>query len=378
MEPWQLQPPLFAQKGLMESQLTARRPLPSFDKGDYASHTSDTSLASSSTRSSFVSSTEALSQTTKQRRRSSAGSTAGDGSPKEIWDLLDSWPSPLDIHRSHIREQETAVADKSEECVALWSSRHSASPLSQRQRECLRVIFGIYAEKHLDVQSRPSRRVLSLSNDGWRCLCRDLLRVGCRGTPLLPLASLAKLFASVAAPRAIEPYTFLEAGLPPKLNELHYLGFPAFLGLLAEVAECWWPRARLIDLMSGAGRAQSKGEVRISPLAVLLNEIACCALSNPESERLLAARQYKNNGANKDGGMARLALWDLLSPRPQPGAKASAVPAKASAVPAKASAVPATPTTREAVGAAPRRDGATTRSKSFTSARQRRGGEGAR
>jgi len=245
---------------------------------------------------------------------------AGDDSPKEIWSHSSSWsqPSPLVLRRPllHVEtgllQVETAV---DEERAA------ASSAISQRQLDCLRTIFSIYAEKHLDLQSRPSRPALSISSDAWRRLCRDLFRGGRRGTPLLPLASLAELFASVAAPRVVEPYTFLQAGLPPRLQELH-IGFPAFLDLFAEVAARWWPRAKLSDLASDVVRAKTKREVQASPLAIMLDEIACCALNYPENERILAARQYK-----KDGGMVRLSLWDLQMPRQRPGANACAVPA---------------------------------------------------
>ena len=91
------------------------------------------------------------------------------------------------------------------------------------QRDCLSVLFGIYADRALSPRDAPQPTVvLTLSSVGWRRFARDLLRVGGRGKPVLPMSELLEAYRvhATQAPLREPMHTFAVAGVPPSPAEL--------------------------------------------------------------------------------------------------------------------------------------------------------------
>eukprot|EP00965_Chrysotila_dentata_P186904 6170699-Pleurochrysis_carterae.AAC.7 len=150
-----------------------------------------------------------------------------------------------------------------------------AKQLINRQVACLRQLFTIYADKVFDDQ-HPTRLVNSLSSEGWRCFCRDVLRGGPSGKPLVPLIQLAKMFDAHASRRRdhFPPTSFRAESIPPRRADPRHMPFEVFLELLGLVAVCW----------ANSRRKIRGGLEAFQPLSAMLNEAAVSSFHQPGHE----------------------------------------------------------------------------------------------
>ena len=172
-------------------------------------------------------------------------------------------PRPRKLSVSEARAKTPNKASASAEHV-------SAARCTKQQRDCLAVLFGIYADRSLSPQQ--SGVVLSLSSVGWRKFARDLLRLDDGKHLVLPMEQLCAIFQTLetAAPQQEPKATWTVGGIPPLKSKSGQgtADICAFVRVLNEIAYRWRPHAAP------------------SPLAALLHAVGTCAFRQPELERL--------------------------------------------------------------------------------------------
>ena len=170
-----------------------------------------------------------------------------------------------------------------------------APTCTRLQRDCLHVLYKIYADRALGPHSTF---VLSLSSAGWRRFARDLLQVGA-GHPLLPLQQTCEIYQNVAADGERPPVqrkaeaTWRVGGICRPVSTERPADFETFVNAVHAVACRWQP-------------------ANPNPLAAMLHAVGTCSFRRPELESKLAARQRAN--CARDAPIVPLRLWDLILP----------------------------------------------------------------
>jgi hypothetical protein len=206
----------------------------------------------------------------------------------------------------------------------------AASLVTGRQLQCLKTLFQVYShrvfleEEEPDGEQVPSRMALSLSRDGWNRFCREILRGGISGLPMIPYVRMLPLYDEHAArlhgvtPR--QEFRGATLTLTPRPPQPVF-GWDAFVGLLEEVSDRWYAtlgsdklRVKRSPWVSAAA---VRGGAAQSPLSAMCDEIACSSFHDPSSEQMLTKRQASpaTGGAHESRRSIRprhLALTDLL------------------------------------------------------------------
>jgi hypothetical protein len=170
-----------------------------------------------------------------------------------------------------------------------------APTCTKLQRDCLHVLFKIYADRAIDTSNAV---VHSLSSVGWRRFARDLLQVGA-GHPLLPLQQTCEIYQSVVAHGERPPVkhktkaTWRVGGIRGPVSTERSADFETFVSAVHAVACRWQP-------------------ANPNPLATMLHAVGCCSFRRPELESKLAARQRAMG--DRDAPIVPLRLWDLMLP----------------------------------------------------------------
>lgn len=170
-----------------------------------------------------------------------------------------------------------------------------APTCTKLQRDCLHVLFKIYADRAIDTSNAV---VHSLSSVGWRRFARDLLQVGA-GHPLLPLQQTCEIYQSVVADGERPPVkhktraTWRVGGIRGPVSTERSADFETFVSAVHAVACRWQP-------------------ANPNPLATMLHAVGCCSFRRPELESKLAARQRAMG--DRDAPIVPLRLWDLMLP----------------------------------------------------------------
>ena len=217
-----------------------------------------------------------------------------------------------------------------------------APTCTRLQRDCLHVLYKIYADRSLGPRNVI---VLSLSSVGWRRFARDLLQVGA-GRPLLPLQQTCEIYQSVAADGERPPVqhkteaTWRVGGICRPVSTERPANFETFVSAVHAVACRWQP-------------------ANPNPLAAMLHAVGCCSFRRPELESKLAARQRA-----MDAPIVPLRLWDLILPdETEPtlldplctaSRRPTATPSAARRASAPSPALPVTPSTAPPSRAAPK------------------------
>jgi hypothetical protein len=207
---------------------------------------------------------------------------------------------------------------------------NGATPLvTGRQLQCLRTLFQVYAhrvflaEEERDGVPVPSRMALSLSRDGWARFCREILRGGVSGLPMIPYVRMLPLYDDHAARLcSVTPRPEFRGAtltLTARLT-LPVFGWDAFVGLLEDVADRWYATLGSAKLRVKRSPWVSAAAVRggtESPLSAMCDEIACSSFHDPSSEQMLTKRQATpaTGGAPESRRSIcprHLALQDLL------------------------------------------------------------------
>lgn len=216
-------------------------------------------------------------------------------------------------------------------CVPENVDDNCAAPLvTGRQLQCLRTLFEVYshrvflAEEERDGVHVPSRMALSLSRNGWNRFCREILRGGVSGLPMVPYVRMLPLYDEHAARlRRVTPRQEFRGAtltLTPRPPQPVF-GWDAFAGLLEDVADRWYATlgsAKLrIKRSPWVSAAAVRGGAAQSPLSAMCDEIACSSFHDPTSEQMLSKRQASpaTGGATESRRSIRprhLALTDLL------------------------------------------------------------------
>ena len=221
------------------------------------------------------------------------------------------------------------------EPAGLWTSesrlpRRPAPLATGHQMRCLKTLFRMYAtwvfmpEHSRDGLLVSSRTVASLSRDGWNRFCREILRGGVIGLPIIPCARMISLYPEHAArqPYVTPRLEFVGrqagGGVPPREVQPIF-GWGAFVGLLEDVADQWYAslgsahlpgkRTPWVSLAAARGVASS--------LSSMCDEVACSSFHNPIADKMLTARQlFPAAGGATESRRCLLpqhvALWDLL------------------------------------------------------------------
>ena len=220
-----------------------------------------------------------------------------------------------------------------------------APTCTRLQRDCLHVLYKIYADRSLGPRNAV---VLSLSSVGWRRFARDLLQVSA-GHPLLPLQQTCEIYQSVAADEERPPVqhkteaTWRVGGICRPVSTERPANFETFVSAVHAVACRWQP-------------------ANPNPLAAMLHAVGCCSFRRPELESKLAARQRAN--CARDAPIVALRLWDLILPdETEPtlldplctaSRRPTATPSSARRASAPSPALPVTPSTAPPSRAAPK------------------------
>jgi len=194
---------------------------------------------------------------------------------------------------------------------------------TERQVRCLKALFRMYGTR-VFIPGQPSRMVLSLSRDGWNRFCREILRGGVTGLPLIPFVRMLSLYDEHAArlPQVTPRPEFLHANvkLLPRRDVQPVYGWTAFLDLLEDVAGQWYAGLGSVRLRvkrtPWVSLAAARG-VAASSLSAMCDEVACSSFHNPIAEKQLTTRQlFPATGDATESRRSllpqRVALWDLL------------------------------------------------------------------
>ena len=245
-------------------------------------------------------------------------------------------------HASQSQDTDSTVA---EDASPAKGAQPRAPMCTKAQRDCLHVLYKIYADRSLGPRNAV---VLSLSSVGWRRFARDLLQVGA-GHPLLPLQQTCEIYQSVAADGERPPVqhkteaTWRVGGICRPVSTERPADFETFVSAVHAVACRWQP-------------------ANPNPLAAMLHAVGHCSFRRPELESKLAARQRATG--YRDAQIVSLRLWDLLLPdETEPtlldplcttSRRPTATPPAARRASAPSPALPVTPSTAPPSRAAPK------------------------